>query len=224
MSTSAFRLISESESTRFAGVTLDTLRQYERFGLLQCVRKDNEVFYRENDLRTVFGVNDSARAPEGRTEQPSTSTPNAQPAYQPQTASTESPQQSTVDGTTSAAPHEQPAAVEPQLERPRSNETPHFQPQNTQFDSGVTYSHPQSPGVFEMLESNRTLRDQIQILKDERDWLRKRVEKLETRTERDQMLLIAENETVKGLMHQLPAPAPRPSFWRIALPWLRPEK
>lgn len=216
--------MSESESTRFAGVTLDTLRQYERFGLLQSVRKDNEVFYRENDLRTVFGVNESSRSPESNSEQPLTQPNVAQAPQQfpnPEPPRTEGNPIHTATVEPERVP---PAAAQSQFEQTQGQDFHQFRPQNPTFDSGVTYSHPQSPGVFEMLESNKTLREQIQILKDERDWLRKRVEKLETRTERDQMLLIAENETVKGLMHQLPAPAPRRSFWQISLPWLRPDK
>ena len=47
---------------------------------------------------------------------------------------------------------------------------------------------------------NRALRDQIELLREERDWLRKRVEQLEVRSEREQMLLLSENETVRRLV------------------------
>ena len=47
---------------------------------------------------------------------------------------------------------------------------------------------------------NQTLREQIELLREERDWLRQRIEHLETRSEREQMLLLAESETVRRLV------------------------
>jgi len=68
---------------------------------------------------------------------------------------------------------------------------------------------------FELLDLNCSLREQIEMLKQERDWLRKRVEILEVRSERDQLLLLSETKTVQKLL-----PSPKKSFWAFALPWL----
>ena len=61
------------------------------------------------------------------------------------------------------------------------------------------------------------LREQIQILREERDWLRARVEKLETRSEREQMLLLSESENIRKLIQQTET---RKS-WLRALPWFK---
>lgn len=67
----------------------------------------------------------------------------------------------------------------------------------------------------------RTLRDQIEMLREERDWLRTRLEKLELRYEREQMILLSENDTVRTLISQIGKPKRR---WWHALPWFKPEE
>ena len=74
------------------------------------------------------------------------------------------------------------------------------------------------PAANELLEINKSLREQIHILRDERDWLRERVEKLESRSEREQMLLMSESENVRKLIN-----SSKKSFWQRALPWLNPD-
>jgi DNA-binding transcriptional MerR regulator len=71
----------------------------------------------------------------------------------------------------------------------------------------------------DLIEITKGLREQIEMLKDERTWLRERVEKLEARTERDQMLLLSENETVRSLLEPGRVSHSRFSFWRRALPF-----
>ena len=51
-----------------------------------------------------------------------------------------------------------------------------------------------------LLDVNNELREQISTLKQERDWLRNRIEQLELRGEREQMLLLSESETVRRLV------------------------
>jgi hypothetical protein len=73
--------------------------------------------------------------------------------------------------------------------------------------------------ILEMREN------EIEELRKEREWLRTRVEKLEEKSERDQILLLAETQTIKRLVsitHQK-----KPSSMRMALEWfgiLPPEK
>lgn len=67
---------------------------------------------------------------------------------------------------------------------------------------------------YDLITINKRLRDEIYELKKERDWLRERLEKVEARSEREQMLLLHESETVRALLNERPK---RP-FW-TALPW-----
>lgn len=67
---------------------------------------------------------------------------------------------------------------------------------------------------YDLITINKRLREEIYELKKERDWLRERLEKVEARSEREQMLLLHESETVRTLLNERPK---RP-FW-TALPW-----
>ena len=83
--------------------------------------------------------------------------------------------------------------------------------------SSETFSH-SSPAV-EVHSINQTLREQIELLKEERNWLRERLEQLENRTQRDQMLLLSESETIRNLVLQN-----RPKrFFGLSLPWFGKE-
>ncbi len=72
------------------------------------------------------------------------------------------------------------------------------------------------PSSSELIEINKGLRQQIEMLREERDWLRERVEKLETRSDREQMLLLSESENLRSAISLARAP-----FWKRALPWLQ---
>ena len=61
------------------------------------------------------------------------------------------------------------------------------------------------------------LLEEIGRLREERDWLRERLERLEVRSERDQMLMLSELETIRSLAAG-DRGRPRRS-WRSLLPW-----
>ncbi len=71
-----------------------------------------------------------------------------------------------------------------------------------------------------LIETNKGLREQLEILRGERDWLRARVEKLETRSEREQMLLLSESENIRKLIQQ---GEQKKNSWLRALPWFGKE-
>lgn len=78
-------------------------------------------------------------------------------------------------------------------------------------------SRGESLRIIELLQLSQTLREQLEMVKEERDWLRTRLERLEARSEREQMLLLSESETVRSLISQ--RGDKKRSFWNIALPW-----
>lgn len=80
------------------------------------------------------------------------------------------------------------------------------------FDSGYP-----APSTFDLLSANKRLRQEIRELKDERTWLRTRLEKLEARSEREQMLLLYESENVRTLINA----QKHPSLWSKTLPLLK---
>ena len=53
----------------------------------------------------------------------------------------------------------------------------------------------------DLIFENRSLKDKLKNIEDERDWLRKRVEQLEERSGREQMLLLSEKETLREVLN-----------------------
>lgn len=51
-----------------------------------------------------------------------------------------------------------------------------------------------------LLKENRSLVEQIEVLRQERDWLRRRLENAESRIERDQVLLLSKSETIRQIV------------------------
>ena len=75
------------------------------------------------------------------------------------------------------------------------------------------------PTNIDLVRKNQSLLEQLDELKEERNWLRKRLEAAENRIERDQMLLISKSETIRQLVIEKNKPS---GFWSFALPLLRP--
>lgn len=58
---------------------------------------------------------------------------------------------------------------------------------------------------------------EVKSLKEERDWLRTRIEKLEDKAERDQIILVSMSETQRGILTHLDK---RKSTFQLALEWV----
>lgn len=73
--------------------------------------------------------------------------------------------------------------------------------------------------LAEMHEKLLEIREkEIEELRKERDWLRTRIERLEEKSERDQLLLLAETQTIKRLVNI--TQQRKPSAIRATLEWL----
>ncbi|MCC6221481.1 MAG: DUF5320 domain-containing protein [Deltaproteobacteria bacterium] len=154
-------LLSEKQCSEKAGVAPSTLRTYVQCGFLRPIEKDNELFFEESEVASVF------RSP-------------SEP----------------VSGFKDKAIKKSPVAEDVV----------------STSDSRALVLN-QSDEVLE----KRQLRDEIKALKQERDWLRERLERLEARIEREQVIKVAEMEMMKGLIANR---ATKKNFWRsIGLPW-----
>ena len=91
-------------------------------------------------------------------------------------------------------------------------------PQDTTLAASPAPTLLNEAATTELTTINQGLLDKIELLREERDWLRQRVEKLEARADREQMLLLSESETVKRLLDKRDA-EPKRSFWSRALSW-----
>ena len=201
------RLLTEEESASIAEVTIDTIRKYRDCGLLDPIVKENQTFFQELDIRTLFYTKFKDHNPLFAIK---TKPPEATVA--PETVAAPAPE--------AATPYEEKVVPDtsekPSHETSAEAVTPEFidtASQSKKIEESVSSSLPPSA---EMIELNKSLRLQIQILREERDWLRERIERLEARSEREQMLLLSQNENVRNLIKT----TSKKGFWAKALPWL----
>ena len=90
------------------------------------------------------------------------------------------------------------------------------QPQPETSQEAVTVEKLPITSSPESIELTKSLREQVKVLKEERNWLRERVEKLEARLDREQMLLMSDHEIIRSLV---PQNQNKRKFWSFALPW-----
>lgn len=105
-----------------------------------------------------------------------------------------------------------------------------FSPLNTQNAASASEQSGKSNEAFPanfpdtereaLTQQNLSLKEQLEVLRQERDWLRQRVERLETRSEREQMLLLTESQTLKSVLAESGFGKTQ-SFWKKALPWFK---
>lgn len=152
------RLLSESDSANFAGITIETIRQYKSFGLLKPVIKNEQVLYKESALRAFFLLGEKKET---------------------------LAEQITVE-----------VEEDSEIEAPQ--------------------------GFSTLIQINKQLQQQIQDLKEEREWLKKRIEVLESRSEREQMLSLSDSETIRRLITA--QQEKKKSIWNLALPWFKSEE
>lgn len=98
----------------------------------------------------------------------------------------------------------------------------HIEQENTSSNKVQSSREPDITSI-ELLELSRTLKDQLQIVKEERNWLRKRIERLESLTERDQMLRMSESESLRALITQMSQKDTKKSPWSFLLGWTKPK-
>jgi DNA-binding transcriptional MerR regulator len=201
------------QSALLAKVTPETILQYEKFGLLSSKLEGDKKFYSKRDLSSVFrstmssssgsyvsGSENSAQTKIQTTEKSVASEQINPTQSQPQMNSLKAE-----TSTEKSIPEQSASSLNSQIET------------SFQSNSGTTSSAPSAriESSYELLQLMGSLKDQIQMLKDERDWLRTRVEKLETRSSRDQVLLLSESRTVRSLVQS------RKGLLSRALPWFK---
>jgi len=209
-------LLSEAGSAELAGVSAATLRQFVQFGFLSAVESEGALYFREEDIRSVFATdylgNNVSYAGDEEV-QPASLQEQIEVAHFSSAGQRASEPESEPELELELAP-------EPELDPdPEPVLAPEPSPVHViQADeiSAAQNSDDNVVSQYELIAMNRRLREEIRMLRDERDWLRGRVEKLESRGERDQMLLVSESQTIKSLVSH----RGKRGFWQtLALPW-----
>lgn len=232
------KLLSAEESAERAGVSVETILMFERCGLLEPVITDGRTLYKELDIRTVFYSRlkqQEQAAAKPPVEESTAAVPPATPAqealqqrgqlseqlaaavstYTDAFATPRAESLAALSGVEAAelAPPAPKPEVVVKPEEKVAEESFAFGPDSAAVDTRD--SDPHLPSSNQLIEVNKGLREQIQVLRDERDWLRSRVENLENRSEREQMLLLSESETIRRLV----TTERKRGFWQRALPW-----
>lgn len=184
-------LVSETEAAHIAGVSARTLLRFSESGYLTVeLTLDGSRSYSRAQLVEIFG-SPSASAP-NVSETRGTERVEAEASCPTACASVP------VEG----APHPVEASdtetLEPAVSHPRTS-SPEEQPQITptlQSEEALRLRN-----LIEMQERMLDAKDdEIADLRNQRAWLRERVEKLEEKSDRDQILLLQETQTIRQLI------------------------
>lgn len=196
-------MISEAAAVKEAGVSARTLQRFSEAGYLTVqVKGDGERLYSRPQLLEIFGSFQEA------TTSPSTSTETESETQCDDTASCGA---ATSTYYTQAEPTpmvERVAPASPEAREATTSSIP--SPLNEEIQrlrNLVTLQE----RILDMKES------EIQDLRSQRDWLRARVEKLEEKGDRDQVLLLSETQAIRQLIG---LQQKRPSAIRSLLEWL----
>jgi hypothetical protein len=234
--------VSESEAASLTGIGVTTLRRFAEAGYFKVeTESDGLRLYSTSELEKVFGLKSQPTAtsstPENfpawePTEQsisPESSRPLTTPAHQTNGHSPE---------VAIKTPEAAKLTLTPQLSttelltgndaRTTPRSTPDLTPQTQAVTQGSTVESARYEALERELQKQRTIfemherlllirEEEIRSLKEEREWLRTRVEKLEEKGARDQLLLLSETQTIKAL---ITIQEQRRSPIRQALEWL----
>jgi len=193
-------LISEIEAVKQAGVSARTLQRFSEAGYLTVqVKSDGGRLYLLSQLREIFGSFQEEPSPPSTTEE-----------------STETEEATGPSCSRDAATYYTPAEPTPLVERATVTD-------DGASDTSATNNKAQEEisrlknlvalqeRILDMKES------EIQDLRSQRDWLKTRVEKLEEKGDRDQVLLLSETQALRQLIG---LQQKRTSTLRNLLEWL----
>ena len=196
-------MISEATAVKEAGVSARTLQRFSEAGYLTVkVKSEGERLYSRAQLLEIFGSFQEA---------------TTSPLAPTNTVSEAQCDDATSCGATTSTYYSQ-AEPTPMVER--------VAPASPDVDDATTSSAPSHLNEeIQRLRNLVTLQErildmkesEIQDLRSQRDWLRTRVEKLEEKGDRDQVLLLSETQAIRQLIG---LQQKRPSAIRSLLEWL----
>ena len=205
--------ISESEAISYAGVSQATLARFIEAGYLAIEQDaDGLRLFSKTQLANLFGITEPIREVHQNNiiEMPMAKT---KVANEERVAEEEV----VVAAVSNGAAYSSPTSESPVERKVVELFEGATQTRGTAFETldreVIKYKN-----IVELQEKILAMKDEeIKSLKGERDWLRTRTEKMEEKAERDQLLLLAETQTIRQLIsiHDR-----RKSPVRAALEWL----
>lgn len=208
--------ISESEALSITGMSATTLMRFAEAGYLQVeADPDGLRMFSRTEVTGLFGTKGGKR---------SFTSPAATPIQVAASTAAEVPPAPVVEAPVSApAPVQDVSPVE--AAPMQSNEIPQAVTVEAAADAAalntkITHLEQEMSRMLHLADLQERMLDlkdaEIQDLKKQRDWLQLRVEKLEDKSDRDQLLLLTETQTIRTLL----AVNQRRSPMRLALEWL----
>lgn len=198
--------ISERDAETFAGVSASTLRRFSESGYLTVNGDDSQGrLYSRSQLQDIFGV---------------TQVPTTEPvaATTMENVVTETPQVETV-ASSPVGPGcsvEQPCTVStPNIIRADSTvgvcqSQPEESPEGASSGTIAAIAERSTSDATEVERLKNALENQLKLLvqresevsdlRSQRDWLQRRIESLEEKSNRDQILLLSETQTIRKLI------------------------
>ena len=197
--------VSEAEAAAYAGVSIATLGRFAEAGYLQ-VDSDSPGLkrYSRDQISALFGITKPAATV--RTQE-STSQP------------TEKVTEVFMAGKTKPVEvkESEPIRVEQQALNPEPISPPESQMNQVEHDHILEVERLRH--LVKLHERILDLKDSELIgLKEQNEWLKKRIERLEEKADRDQLLLLSERQTFKKLLDNYHER--QKSSVRLALEWL----
>lgn len=229
--------LSDTESARICGVSVNTLNRFIETGYLKVEHDhDGLRLFSKNQLKRVFGVGEAAFAKTQpmtrvsivgnaaiKVEEPKIIRREPEVALAPETsAKIEEPTQAEEKKphlTIVPTPPTESIAIEPEVKTHITEERTDNSSKLKEVESRnqiLEMENGKLQNVISLLEKMLDIREsEIDSLKRQQQWLEQRVEKMEERSHREQLLLLAESETVRKLVVlQKRSPV------RAALEWL----
>jgi len=233
--------LSDTESARICGVSVNTLNRFIETGYLKVEHDhDGLRLFSKNQLKRVFGVGEAAFAKTKpmprvtivgntaiKTEEPKIVRREPIVVVEPEAIVNTSakiedyPQQEEKKPhlTVVPTPPVETVSVQPEAKPIITEERPEAIAKIKELESRnqiLEMENGKFQNVITLLEKMLDIREsEIDSLKRQQQWLEQRVEKMEERSHREQLLLLAESETVRKLVVlQKRSPV------RAALEWL----
>jgi hypothetical protein len=176
---------TEEQASQLAGVSARTLQRFAESGYLAIVLgEDGRGRYQRQQLEEIFGA---ARC----------DTTSATIFHEGAGSSTQYSQEGSHEATLS-----QPEQA--QTERPKEFQTSSANSEATTHSGAAIATSIEIERLKNLLAIQERMLDakddEIADLKNQRAWLRERVEKLEEKSDRDQILLLSETQTIRSLI------------------------
>lgn len=212
--------VSETEASSFTGVSPVTLKRFADAGYLRVeVESDGLRMFSRSELETVFGLAPVIPSVRQTTAEGTPVEPEGVEILKEIYLSSQKPAVEEVE--TSAHPQKvetfAPAEAAETVAVSSESQTTQA-PQPSQALIALEREVTRLKSIVELQEKYIDLKEQeVKSTREDRDWLRERIEKLEEKNDRDQLILVSVSETNRGLITMLEH---KKSPIRSALEWV----